>query len=180
MTAGRKSAGGGTKNKSRCISSGSGYARKRESIAATLVLTSSFGLLLPLEARADLMLTLLDLSNHAFFGTAALKTTQSTLQRLVLLDANFRHCFPSLRCIRLDPGCFQGRYNGINYYSQSQVKSQAISTIFFKLLPISSRAAGFHHFTMRLTSLFLTTMLLRSAPPVFSRKRAIFSSASAV
>ena len=60
-------------------------------------LTSSFGLLLPLQAGADVMLTLLDLSNHAFLGTAALKTTQSTLQRLVLLDANFRHCFPSLR-----------------------------------------------------------------------------------
>ena len=74
MTAGRKSAGGGTKNKSRCISSGSGYARKRESIAATLVLTSSFGLLLPLEARADVMLTLLDLSDNAILLAAALET----------------------------------------------------------------------------------------------------------
>lgn len=67
------------------------------SIELSLVLTGSFGLLLPLQAGADVMLTLLDLSNHAFLGTAALKTTQSTLQRLVLLDANFRHCFPSLR-----------------------------------------------------------------------------------
>ena len=77
-------------------------------IELSLVLTGSFGLLLPLQAGADVMLTLLDLSNHAFFGTAALKTTQSALQRLVLLDANFRHCFPSLRRIRLCPGCFQG------------------------------------------------------------------------
>ena len=66
-------------------------------VELSLVLTGSFGLLLPLQAGADVMLALLNLSDHAFLGTAALKTTQSALQRLVLLDANFRHCFPSLR-----------------------------------------------------------------------------------
>ena len=53
-------------------------------------LTSSFGLLLPLEARADVMLTLLDLSDNAILLAAALETLQRALQRLVLLHANFR------------------------------------------------------------------------------------------
>ena len=55
------------------------------------------------------MLSLLDLGDHAVLGAAALEALQSTLQRLVLFDANFRHRFPSLRRIRLNPGCFQGR-----------------------------------------------------------------------
>ena len=165
-----------------------------KSIASSLVLTSSFGLLLPLETRADIMLSLLDLGDHAVLGAAALEALQSTLQRLVLFDANFRHRFPSLRRIRLNPGCFQGRYNGNNYYSQSSPKSQAISYKFFGLFRDSANlyrrwAEKFSgestflrrivYFTIRLTSLFLTTMLLTMLPPCFSRKRAIFSSAVA-
>lgn len=77
-------------------------------IELSLVLAGSFRLLLALQAGADIMLALLDLGDDALLGTAALEATQSALQRLVLLDANFRHCFPSLRRIRLCPGCFQG------------------------------------------------------------------------
>ena len=66
-------------------------------VELSLVLTGSFRLLLTLQAGADVMLALLVLTDNALLGNAALKTTQSALQRFVLLDANFRHCFPSLR-----------------------------------------------------------------------------------
>ena len=62
-----------------------------KSIASSLVLTSSFGLLLPLETRADIMLSLLDLSDHAILSTAALEALQCALQRFILFYANFRH-----------------------------------------------------------------------------------------
>ncbi len=67
------------------------------SIELSLVLAGSFRLLLALQAGADIMLALFDLRDHALFCAAPLKTTQSALQRFVFLDANFRHCFPSLR-----------------------------------------------------------------------------------
>ena len=60
-------------------------------------LTSSFRLLLTLQAGADIMLSLLDFSNDALFGAATLKSSQSTIQRLVIFDANFCHTYPSLR-----------------------------------------------------------------------------------
>ena len=66
-------------------------------IELSLVLTGSFRLLLTLQAGADVMLALLDFSDNALLGAATLKATQCGLQRLVSLDANFRHCFPSLR-----------------------------------------------------------------------------------
>ena len=66
-------------------------------IELSLVLAGSFGLLLPLQAGADIVLALLIFSNNALLGNAPLKTTQCALQRFVFLDANFRHCFPSLR-----------------------------------------------------------------------------------
>ena len=66
-------------------------------IELSLVLTGSFRLLLTLQAGADIMLALLNFSDHAFLGAATLKTTQGAFQSLVFLDANFRHCFPSLR-----------------------------------------------------------------------------------
>ena len=64
-------------------------------IELSLVLTGSFRLLLTLQAGADVMLALLNFSDDALLGAATLKATQSALQRLILLDANFRHCFPS-------------------------------------------------------------------------------------
>ena len=69
----------------------------RELVELSLVLTGSFRLLLTLQAGADIVLALLNFSNNALLGTATLETTQSALQRFVLLNANFRHCFPSLR-----------------------------------------------------------------------------------
>ena len=62
-----------------------------KSIASSFVLTSSFGLLLPLETRADIMLSLLDLGDDAVLLAASLEALQSTLQRLVLFDTDFRH-----------------------------------------------------------------------------------------
>ena len=66
-------------------------------IELSLVLTGGLGLLLTLQAGADVMLALLDFSDNALLGAAPLETAQCGLQRLVLLDANFHVCFPSLR-----------------------------------------------------------------------------------
>ena len=63
----------------------------RKSIELSLVLTSSFRLLLTLQAGADIMLSLLDLLNDTGLGTAALKTLQSRFQRFIFFDVNFRH-----------------------------------------------------------------------------------------
>ena len=60
----------------------------------------------------------LDLGDDAGLGAAALEPLESILQGLAFLDANFRHCFPSLRCSRLNPGCFQGQHNWLDYYSE--------------------------------------------------------------
>ena len=65
-------------------------------IELSLVLTGSFRLLLTLQAGADVVLALLNFSDNALLGAAPLKTAQCGLQRLVFLNANFRHCFPSL------------------------------------------------------------------------------------
>ena len=66
-------------------------------IELSLVLTGSFRLLLTLQAGADVVLALLDLGDNALLSAATLETTQCGLQRLVFLDANVRHFFPSLR-----------------------------------------------------------------------------------
>ena len=66
-------------------------------IELSLVLAGSFRLLLTLQAGADIMLALLNFGNNALLGAATLKATQSAFQRFVLLYANFRHGFPSLR-----------------------------------------------------------------------------------
>ena len=81
------------------IQSGFGSKIKRDFqlIKLSLVLTGCFRLLLTLQAGADVMLALLNFSENALLGTATLETAQSAFQRLGLLNANFRHCFPSLR-----------------------------------------------------------------------------------
>ena len=66
-------------------------------VELSLVLTGSFRLLLTLQAGADVMLALLNFSDNALLGAAPLKAAQSALQRLVFLNTNFRHCFPSPR-----------------------------------------------------------------------------------
>lgn len=62
-----------------------------ESIASSLVFTSSFRLLLPLETRADIMLSLLNFGDDAVLLAASLEALQSTFQRLVLFNTDFRH-----------------------------------------------------------------------------------------
>ena len=103
-------------------------------VELSLVLTGGLGLLLTLQAGADVMLALLHLGNDALFGAAALETTQSALQRLILLDANFRHDFPSLRRIRLNPGCFQGLIGLVHYtafFPICQGKTAGITKFFW-------------------------------------------------
>ena len=62
-------------------------------VELSLVLTGSFRLLITLQAGADVMLALLNFSDDALLGAATLKATQSAFQRLVFLNANFRHLF---------------------------------------------------------------------------------------
>ena len=86
-------------------------------IELSLVLTGGLGLLLTLQAGADVMLALLNFSDNALLGTATLETAQSALQRFVFLNANFRHGCPSSHGIRLFPGCVQGLIVRLEYYS---------------------------------------------------------------
>ena len=84
------------KNKNRSAIAERFYELGQEGlIELSLVLTGSFRLLLTLQAGADVMLALLNFSDDALLGAATLKAAQSAVQRLILLDANFRHCFPS-------------------------------------------------------------------------------------
>ena len=56
-----------------------------------------FRLLTALYARALIMLALAELGKHTRLCTGALKSSQSTVQRFIFLNADFRHRFPSLR-----------------------------------------------------------------------------------
>ena len=85
-------------------------------VELSLVLTGSFRLLLTLQAGADVMLALLNFSDNALLGTATLETTPSALQRFVFLDANFRHCFPSLRWHPAKSRMRSGPYR-LDYYT---------------------------------------------------------------
>ena len=72
---------------------------KRSIILSLIVLSGGFRLLLTLQAGANIMLSLLNLSDNAILRTAALKSLERTLQRLIFFYADLRHDFPSLRCI---------------------------------------------------------------------------------
>lgn len=63
----------------------------------TLLSASSLRLLTALYARALIMLTLAELGKHTSLCTGTLESSQSAVQRLVFLDMDFRHRFPSLR-----------------------------------------------------------------------------------
>ena len=65
-----------------------------------LVLAGSLGLFAALDAGALVVLLLSEVSQNAGLGAAALESLQSVVQRLVFLDVDFRHVFPSLQ-IRL-------------------------------------------------------------------------------
>ena len=58
------------------------------------------GLLTTLYARALIMLTLAKLGKHTRLCARSLESSQSAVQRLVFLYADFRHCFPSLRAFQ--------------------------------------------------------------------------------
>lgn len=61
------------------------------------VLARSLRLLAALDARAFIMLTLAELGKRTRLGTRTLKAAQCAVNRLVFLDADLRHSFPSLR-----------------------------------------------------------------------------------
>ena len=73
---------------------------------------------------ADVMLTLLHFGDNALLGAATLKTTQSTLQGFVFLNANFRHCFPSLRWCPAKSWTLSGPYR-LDYYMLNFLFCQA-------------------------------------------------------
>jgi len=96
----------------------------RELVELSLVLTGSFRLLLTLQAGADIVLALLIFGNNTLLGNATLKTAQSALQRFVILNANFRHGFPSLRWHPAKSRMLSGPLIGFTYYKQVSVKCQ--------------------------------------------------------
>ena len=170
-------------------------------IELSLVLTGGLGLLLTLQAGADVMLALLNFGNNALLGAATLKATQSALQSFVFLNANFRHCFPSLRWhpaksrMRSGPVFIQARVLYMQFRQLSRKNFLFLQKSFHKNCkipfplpqiplfrgalhgkrPMKSSASTIFYLTIRLTSLFLTTMVLTILPPFFSRNAAIFS-----
>ena len=65
--------------------------------ALILVLACCFGLFTTLDAGALVVLLFSQVSQNAGLCTASLKSFKSVVQRLVFLDVNFRHLFPSLQ-----------------------------------------------------------------------------------
>ena len=66
-------------------------------VTLVLVLASCFGLLAALNAGALVVLLLSQISQNTGLSAAALKSLKSVVQRLVFLDVDFRHVFPSLQ-----------------------------------------------------------------------------------
>ena len=62
-----------------------------------LLRARSLRLLATLDARAFIMLTLAELGKRTRLGARTLKTAQRAVNRLVFLNADLRHSFPSLR-----------------------------------------------------------------------------------
>lgn len=141
------------------------------------VLTSGLALLAALDTGAFIALALTHLSNDTGLGTASLETLESAIQRFAFLNMNFGHlCFPSLRCIRLYPGCSLR----VIYMTNGGIirdKYRLVNIIF----------SVFHSFckifycglTMRLTSLFLTKMTLTICIPSILFATRSFSLAAA-
>ena len=69
-------------------------------VTLVLVLAGGLGFLAALDAGALVVLLLTEIGQNAGLCAAALESLQSIVQRLVLLDVDFRHVFPSLQ-IRL-------------------------------------------------------------------------------
>ena len=77
-------------------------------IALVLVLAGGLGFLAALDAGALIVLFLSQIGQDAGLRAAALESLKSVVQRLVFLDVDFRHVFPSLQ-IRL--AALQGPMN---------------------------------------------------------------------
>ena len=65
--------------------------------ALILVLARCFGFLTALDTGALVVLLLSQVGQNAGLCAASLKSFKSVVQRLVFLDVNFRHLFPSLQ-----------------------------------------------------------------------------------
>lgn len=74
-----------------------GVVKKAFLSELTLLSASSLRLLTALYARALIMLTLAELGKRTRLGTRTLEATQCAVNRLIFLDADLRHSFPSLR-----------------------------------------------------------------------------------
>ena len=62
-------------------------------VALVLVLAGSLGFLAALDAGALIILLLAKIGQNTGLGAAALESLKSVIQRLVLLDMDFRHLF---------------------------------------------------------------------------------------
>ena len=85
-----------------------GFLIERSVVALVFVLAGGLRLFAALYAGALIVLFLSQIGKNAGLCAAALKSFQSVIQRLVFLDVDFRHVFPSLQ-IRL--AALQGPMN---------------------------------------------------------------------
>ena len=82
------------------LSTGGFYMSCKSIVALVLVLAGGLGFLTALDAGALVVLLLAKVGQNAGLCAAALESLQRVIQRLVFLDVDFRHVFPSLQ-IRL-------------------------------------------------------------------------------
>ena len=99
-------------------------------VTLILVLAGCLGLLAALDAGALVVFLLPQVGQDASLGAGALEALESSIQRLVLFDVNFRHSiFPSLRMRRNPLGdqtfCFN---SGIIIVKFTIVKSGILFT----------------------------------------------------
>lgn len=85
-------------NKNRRRGDGDFYVNQFESVVPLIfVLAGGLGLLAAFDAGALIVFFLSQVSQNAGLCTASLESLKSVVQRLVFLDVNFRHVFPSLQ-----------------------------------------------------------------------------------
>jgi ABC-type branched-subunit amino acid transport system permease subunit len=77
-----------------------GFTCSESVVTLIFVLAGGLGFLTALDAGALVVLLLSEVGQNAGLRAAALESLQSVVQRLVFLDVDFRHVFPSLQ-IRL-------------------------------------------------------------------------------
>ena len=137
------------------------FSAGERSIVLPLILAGSFRLLLALQTGANIVLSLFHFRDHASFCTAALETLQCAFKRLVLLNTDFSHGFPSLR-VRCNTH-IRVQICDLFYYMRPAIKCQVRfhgTSLHFKKVKIWQL-----YLTIKLMSLFFTTMVLTSVPP---------------